>query len=58
VARSETDQIVSSDVDQVDGETRLRELSRMLAGLEDSASARDHAEELLATATAAKSAAG
>jgi DNA repair protein RecN (Recombination protein N) len=58
VARSETDQIVSSDVDLVDGETRLRELSRMLAGLEDSASARDHAEELLATATAAKSAGG
>jgi DNA repair protein RecN (Recombination protein N) len=55
VARSEQGHIVSSDVDLVDGETRLRELSRMLAGLEDSASARDHAEELLATATAAKS---
>jgi DNA repair protein RecN (Recombination protein N) len=58
VARSERDHIVSSDIDVVDGESRLRELSRMLAGLEDSASARDHAEELLATATAAKSSAG
>ncbi len=58
VARSERDHIVSSDVDVVDGEGRLRELSRMLAGLEDSASARDHAEELLATATAAKSTVG
>jgi DNA repair protein RecN (Recombination protein N) len=58
VARSEAGHIVSSDVDLVDGETRLRELSRMLAGLEDSASARDHAEELLATATAAKSSDG
>jgi DNA repair protein RecN (Recombination protein N) len=58
VARSERDHIVSSDVDVVDGEDRLRELSRMLAGLEDSASARDHAEELLATATAAKSTVG
>jgi DNA repair protein RecN (Recombination protein N) len=55
VARSEQGHVVSSDVDLVDGETRLRELSRMLAGLQDSASARDHAEELLATATAAKS---
>ncbi|HEX3907678.1 MAG TPA: DNA repair protein RecN [Mycobacteriales bacterium] len=58
VARSERDHIVSSDVEVVDGEGRLRELSRMLAGLEDSASARDHAEELLATATAAKSTVG
>jgi DNA repair protein RecN (Recombination protein N) len=55
VARSERDHVVSSDVDLVDGDTRLRELSRMLAGLEDSASARDHAQELLASAAAAKS---
>jgi DNA repair protein RecN (Recombination protein N) len=58
VARSEQGHVVSSDVDLVDGDTRLRELSRMLAGLEDSASAHDHAEELLATATAAKSSGG
>jgi DNA repair protein RecN (Recombination protein N) len=58
VARSEQGHVVSSDVDSVDGDTRLRELSRMLAGLEDSASAHDHAEELLATATAAKTSGG
>jgi DNA repair protein RecN (Recombination protein N) len=58
VARSEHGHVISSDVDLVDGETRLRELSRMLAGLEDSASAREHAEELLATATAAKTTGG
>ena len=32
----------------------MRELSRMLGGLEDSTLAQDHAEELLATAAAAK----
>jgi DNA repair protein RecN (Recombination protein N) len=42
-------------VRQVDGEERLRELSRMLAGLEESELAIGHAEELLAAATAAKS---
>ena len=34
----------------VTGEDRVRELSRMLSGLSDSASARQHAEELLAEA--------
>ena len=34
----------------VSGEERVRELSRMLSGLSDSASARQHAEELLAAA--------
>jgi len=41
----------------VSGEQRIIELSRMLAGRPDSASARQHAAELLATATA-QSAAG
>jgi DNA repair protein RecN (Recombination protein N) len=35
----------------VQGEDRVRELSRMLAGLADSSSARSHAEELLAAAS-------
>jgi hypothetical protein len=33
------------------GEDRVAELSRMLAGVEDSAHARRHAEELLSEAT-------
>lgn len=54
VARTPSGVVTSTAVDLVDGEARLRELSRMLAGLEDSALAHDHAEELLATAAAAK----
>src|SRR4051812_43691268 len=42
-------------VRRVDGEERLTELSRMLGGLSESQLGRDHAEELLAAATAAKS---
>ncbi len=38
----------------VEGEDRIRELSRMLAGLEDSDLARGHAEELLAAAASSK----
>jgi DNA repair protein RecN (Recombination protein N) len=37
--------------EQLDGAGRVEELSRMLSGLPDSATARDHASELLATAT-------
>jgi len=54
VARSAEGLVTSTEVDLVDGQARLRELSRMLGGLEDSALAQDHAEELLATAAAAK----
>jgi DNA repair protein RecN (Recombination protein N) len=54
VAKTETGLITSTEVDLVDGQARLRELSRMLGGLEDSTLAQDHAEELLATAAAAK----
>jgi DNA repair protein RecN (Recombination protein N) len=42
--------VTSSGVKVLDGEERVRELSRMLAGLEDSDTARAHAEELLRTA--------
>jgi DNA repair protein RecN (Recombination protein N) len=40
----------SAVVERVDGESRLRELSRMLAGLPESVQGRLHAQELLAAA--------
>jgi DNA repair protein RecN (Recombination protein N) len=55
VAKAATGHVTSTEIDLVDGDARLRELSRMLGGLEDSTLAQDHAEELLATAAAAKS---
>jgi DNA repair protein RecN (Recombination protein N) len=58
VAKTDTGLVTSTEVDLVDGQSRLRELSRMLGGLEDSTLAQDHAEELLATAAAAKSGPG
>jgi DNA repair protein RecN (Recombination protein N) len=58
VAKTDDGHVTSTEIDLVDGESRLRELSRMLGGLADSALGHDHAEELLATATAAKSASG
>jgi DNA repair protein RecN (Recombination protein N) len=54
VAKTDTGHVTSTEIDLVDGDARLRELSRMLGGLEDSTLAHDHAEELLATAAAAK----
>ncbi|MET7285608.1 DNA repair protein RecN [Streptomyces sp. NPDC005573] len=42
--------VTRSGVKVLEGEERVRELSRMLAGQEDSETARAHAEELLATA--------
>jgi DNA repair protein RecN (Recombination protein N) len=54
VTKTDDGSVTRSGVRTVDGEDRLRELSRMLAGLEDSALARGHAEELLAAAVAAK----
>ena len=39
--------MTSSDVALVEGDQRVRELARMLAGLEESESAADHARELL-----------
>jgi DNA repair protein RecN (Recombination protein N) len=50
VAKSEDGRVTTSGLTVLDDEGRLRELSRMLAGLEDSDSARAHAQELLETA--------
>ncbi|MEU6893674.1 DNA repair protein RecN [Streptomyces sp. NPDC046557] len=44
--------VTRSGVTVLEGEDRIRELSRMLAGQEDSVTARAHAEELLAAARA------
>ena len=50
VAKSSDGSVTTSGLTVLDDEQRVVELSRMLAGLEDSATARAHAEELLATA--------
>lgn len=47
VLRSDTAEVTTSDVVEVEGDDRVRELARMLAGFEDSTSAADHARELL-----------
>jgi DNA repair protein RecN (Recombination protein N) len=39
-----------ADAAEVDGDARVAELARMLSGMSDSATARDHARELLASA--------
>ena len=46
--------VVSSGVSKIDGEARIEEIARMLAGLGESQSAREHAAELLALRTSAK----
>jgi DNA repair protein RecN (Recombination protein N) len=56
VVKSEDGRITRSGVVTLDDEGRVQELSRMLAGLEGSATARAHAEELLATAASSKAA--
>ncbi|HSK55366.1 MAG TPA: DNA repair protein RecN [Jiangellales bacterium] len=58
VVKSDDGSITSSGVRPLDDAGRVRELSRMLAGLEGSATAEAHAEELLATAAASRFAAG
>ncbi len=55
VVKSDDGKITSSGVIALDPEGRIRELSRMLAGLEGSATAKAHAVELLATAADARS---
>ncbi|KAB2361036.1 DNA repair protein RecN [Actinomadura montaniterrae] len=50
VEKSDDGTVTSSGVTALDREGRIRELSRMLAGLEDSELGRAHAEELLAMA--------
>ncbi|MGW7354464.1 DNA repair protein RecN [Streptomyces sp. NPDC054784] len=53
VEKTDDGSVTRSGVQAMEGEDRVRELSRMLAGQEDSSLARAHAEELLATARAA-----
>ena len=50
VAKSSDGTITSTSVIRLDHEARVRELSRMLAGLEDSEFGQAHAAELLAMA--------
>ncbi|HWB66071.1 MAG TPA: DNA repair protein RecN [Mycobacteriales bacterium] len=54
VTKTDSSRVTSTEVDPVDGQARLRELSRMLGGVEESQSARAHAAELLETAADAK----
>jgi len=52
VEKADDGSVTSSGVSRLDEQGRIRELSRMLAGLEDSEFGRAHAEELLAAAAA------
>jgi DNA repair protein RecN (Recombination protein N) len=52
VEKASDGSVISSGITQLDDEGRVRELSRMLAGLEDSEFGRAHAGELLAAAGA------
>ncbi|WP_172386441.1 DNA repair protein RecN [Streptomyces sp. MNP-20] len=52
VEKTHDGSVTRSGVQVLEGEDRVRELSRMLAGQEDSETARAHAEELLAAARA------
>jgi DNA repair protein RecN (Recombination protein N) len=54
VVKSSDGSVTRTGVTALDDEGRVRELSRMLAGLEGSELAKAHAEELLAVAAAAK----
>ncbi|WP_148574830.1 DNA repair protein RecN [Nocardioides caldifontis] len=54
VAKSQDGTVTTSGLTLLDDEARVRELSRMLAGLEGSETARAHAEELLEAARAGR----
>jgi DNA repair protein RecN (Recombination protein N) len=54
VRKSSDGSVTTSDLAVLDGEDRVRELSRMLAGLEDSDTAVAHAQELLEVARATR----
>jgi DNA repair protein RecN (Recombination protein N) len=54
VEKTSDGSVTRSGVTVLEGEDRVRELSRMLAGLEDSELGRAHAEELLAAARASR----
>ena len=47
VTKNNDGSVSQSDVKRVEGEQRVEEIARMLAGLENSSSAREHATELL-----------
>jgi DNA repair protein RecN (Recombination protein N) len=47
VEKSVDGTVVSSGVNRVDGDERIIEIARMLAGLQESSSAKEHASELL-----------
>ena len=47
IEKSDDGRVTTSGLTVLDDSGRLRELSRMLAGLEDSDTARAHAQELL-----------
>jgi DNA repair protein RecN (Recombination protein N) len=51
VSKDERDGRTVADVRRLDGPQRVVELSRMLSGQPSSATAHDHAQELLATAS-------
>jgi DNA repair protein RecN (Recombination protein N) len=55
VVKSSDGTVTTSGLTTLQGADRVRELSRMLAGLEDSDTALAHAEELLATAQQSRS---
>ncbi len=54
VVKSDDGTVTTSGLTVLDDESRVKELSRMLAGLEDSETALAHAQELLATAQQAR----
>ncbi len=54
VHKSTAGDVTSSGLHELDDEARVKELTRMLAGLADSSSGQAHAEELLAVARAAR----
>ena len=56
VRKADDGAVTRSGVTALDEAGRVRELSRMLAGLEESETARAHAEELLAAAAAGQAA--
>jgi DNA repair protein RecN (Recombination protein N) len=56
VQKANDGSVVSSGVTRLDNDGRIKELSRMLAGLEDSEFGRAHAGELLAAAAAERAA--
>jgi DNA repair protein RecN (Recombination protein N) len=56
VAKSSDGSVTTSGLVVLDDEGRVRELSRMLAGLEESETAMAHAQELLDLAQQARSA--